>query len=60
MKSIFIEIPVKGDVYSEIQEKTGVKNYNFRLNMIYMEWMGEGFREMVNQTYLLLDLMVYG
>ena len=47
----FYQIPFKGDVYNDIQEKTGVKNYNFRLNMIYMDWMGEGFREMVSQLH---------
>ena len=45
----------EGDVYSEIQEKTGETRNNIQLRLIYTESMGEGFREFVINIYL--DIM---
>ena len=42
----------EGDVYSEIQEKTGETRNNFQLRLIYTESMGEGFREFVINIFI--------
>ena len=42
----------EGDVYSEIQEKTGETRNNIQFRLIYTESMGEGFREFVINIFI--------
>ena len=49
----------EGDVYSEIQEKTGETRNNIQFRLIYTESMGEGFREFVINIYLDIIMSIF-
>ena len=36
-----------GEAYSDIKEQTGVENYNIQFKWVWVESMGESFKDMV-------------